>query len=486
MTISIYLLKSTMAMIILLGMYKSLLEKEKMHHFNRCYLILSLVFSLTVPLLPIGLDFSSSRAIGHSISPDALVEYQVLSESSNELAIGDIVLLLYMIGLTFFAIKYTRNVYLLLHQAHKNKRIPYQGTTLVMLDQGVSPFTFLQYIYVNRQAYTAGKIDDKLLAHELTHALERHSWDVLLVEMIKTVLWFNPIVGLYKSAIQLNHEFLADQAVVNQYDQVKNYQYLLLETIKNKKIYLASNINFQLTQKRLQMMTKQSSKGRKITLVFSIVPILIGMMLAFGSSVQAQADKTSLELNEKDQYFTNTIVHYRAKDGKTKISSYESLPEEIKAKIPLPPPPPPPMAPNSNKKAQQQNLKPLPKGTVIHLNENGRVNIKTKGNSLTPPPPPPPTGISIPPPPPPPPAPGSPKSDVPNPQSTVNDLVPPPPPPAPPTLEQIIQEGGTVYINGRKASMKDIKKLSSKKDLIQTIDVSKSNNQKVIRIVTKQ
>jgi beta-lactamase regulating signal transducer with metallopeptidase domain len=85
----------------------------------------------------------------------------------------------------------------------------------------------------------------------------KHSLDILLIETLKVLFWFNPIFIFYKKAIQLNHEFLADEKVVKSHNDVPFYQNLLISKANaNPTYYLASNLNYSVTKKRLIMMTK--------------------------------------------------------------------------------------------------------------------------------------------------------------------------------------------------------------------------------------
>jgi beta-lactamase regulating signal transducer with metallopeptidase domain len=86
--------------------------------------------------------------------------------------------------------------------------------------------------------------------HEFTHVKEKHSRDVIFIELLQTIFWFNPMLIFYKKAIQLNHEYLADEAVVRVYDNVPAYQLLLLDkTAYDCNAYLTSNFNYSVTKK---------------------------------------------------------------------------------------------------------------------------------------------------------------------------------------------------------------------------------------------
>ena len=110
---------------------------------------------------------------------------------------------------------------------------------------------------VNKDQYQNGRIDDTLIQHEITHCKQGHSFDILLVELMKVFYWINPFVWLIKRSVQLNHEFLADNKVLLNHN-VDNYQNLLINlVIKNDTGVLISNFNFSFTKQRLKMMTKQ-------------------------------------------------------------------------------------------------------------------------------------------------------------------------------------------------------------------------------------
>jgi len=128
---------------------------------------------------------------------------------------------------------------------------------LILVEEKILPHTFLNYIFINKNDYENRKIEGELFTHELTHVRQKHTLDVLFIEILKTIFWFNPLLIFYKKAIQLNHEFLADEKVVTSYKNVPFYQSLLLEKASwNSNFYLASNLNFLVTKKRLIMMTK--------------------------------------------------------------------------------------------------------------------------------------------------------------------------------------------------------------------------------------
>ena len=280
----LYLLKSALIMGILLLFYRFFLENEKMHQFNRGYLLLSVLLSLIIPFLPTGLIFNTTeiQPIVDTVSTNNIVFLEGGEELSGEKKFNPLIAVasIYFIVVFLFFLKFSNNLWEMIGHVRGSETRRYKNAKIVLMDKQVSPFTFMNYIFLNRGDYENNCVDQKLLDHELTHARQKHSWDILFIELVMLIFWFNPILRWYKTAIQLNHEFLADSSVIEQHKTVKSYQYLLLDTIEhNNKIYLASNINFHLTQKRLKMMTKTSSSLRKKILIFSTIPIVLGLLV---------------------------------------------------------------------------------------------------------------------------------------------------------------------------------------------------------------
>lgn len=96
--------------------------------------------------------------------------------------------------------------------------------------------------------YENQKNEQELFTHELTHVIQKHTFDVLILEILQIIFWINPVFILLKKAAQLNHEFLADERVINQHKNTIQYQHLYLNSAAWKNdYYLASNLNYSLT-----------------------------------------------------------------------------------------------------------------------------------------------------------------------------------------------------------------------------------------------
>jgi len=232
----LYLIKSGLCLAIVLGTYLLLFEDKKMHRFNRWFLLLGLFFSFTVPLIEtaFAIDLFSFAGPLESTSTTIEITDDVLHPAveaatieKNTLNRNQLFLITYLFISTLLFIRFCFNITVLLQKALHNKQVAFKGVKLVLLKEQILPHTFGKYIFINKSDYQNKKIEAALFTHELTHARQWHSFDIIVIEFLQVLIWCNPFLIPYKRAIQLNHEFLADEQVIKSHRRVRDYQNLL-------------------------------------------------------------------------------------------------------------------------------------------------------------------------------------------------------------------------------------------------------------------
>lgn len=346
-----FLIKSIICLFVFLGFYHLVLEREKMQRFNRFYLLTSIVISLVIPFV----TFEIIEIIPVTQNTELQI-IDTIPSSSNETIIQDkinyipiILWSLYILTSSILIMRFVRNIWKLISKAISNPKVKYKNANLILLDEKTLPHTFLNFIYVNFEDYNKRNIEDELYSHELVHVTQKHTLDILFVEFLKVIFWFNPLFIFYKKAIQLNHEFLADEEIVKTYNNVPFYQNLLLQKSSNvQTIYLASNLNYLVTKKRLIMMTKNTSKKIATIKKIAIIPILSGLIYFFCIEIVAQekdteqiikntfTDKTE-KLSDKekirDRYYSGVYVNLiDERNNRKEVTLYENLSLEDKRK----------------------------------------------------------------------------------------------------------------------------------------------------------
>lgn len=296
----VFLIKSTICLALLYFFYYLFLEKQKMHHFNRFFLLSILVLSIVIPIFSLNFE----RPI---ISP-----LNVLDEVSNSFKILDyifIILPIYLIITSILLVRFIRNLIFINNKIKQNINVINKDETLVLLKERVLPHTFFNFIFLNKEDYETKSIKDELFTHESTHVKQKHTIDILIIELFQIIFWFNPILVLLKKSIRLNHEFLADETVINIHQNTSQYQHILLGIANwNNVNGLTSNLNYSLTKRRFKMMVKKSSHFSKRLAKFSVLPLLIILVLIFSNSSynpEHNQNKLSSEHSFNEEHIDN-------------------------------------------------------------------------------------------------------------------------------------------------------------------------------------
>jgi len=302
-----FILKTAISLVIFYAFYQAFLAKESMFRFNRFFLIFALCFSLIVPFLPmpfgnhlkenlfseptVELTKPEKATIQTTVPSQPLdVEQKAIAVSTSDRAASSlnwnaIFLGIYFLGLLFFTSRFIYQMAQLMRLTRNNPTIKENDCTYVLLSHKTLPFTFLHFLFVEKESFLSQSIEKEILFHEMAHIRQKHSWDILLVEFLKVVFWFNPLYILLKQAIQLNHEFLADEAVNATFREKTAYQWLLLNKTSGRQVNLSmsSPFNVSSTKQRIMMMGKFTS-SLKTNLLKSISLVLVGCLTVFLSS----------------------------------------------------------------------------------------------------------------------------------------------------------------------------------------------------------
>ncbi len=339
-----FLITSIVCQIVLFAVYKLALENSKMHRFNRFYLLFALVFSLAMPFVTIPVETENVVPMARqALLVPMTIEPREIVASENPIDYFEISLwAIYSVGLLLFTVKFFRNLTQIVSQIHKNPTEKHDGVTYVLLEDETLPHTFLNYIFVNSNEFQKRSIEAELFTHELAHAHQKHSLDILLVEIAKTVFWFNPIFGLYKKAIKLNHEFLADQAVVSNHDSISYQELLLSKAHFTNQFALASSFNFSITKKRMIMMTKTISPIRKVAQTLGATLTFAVLFSFFGFEGIAQTlpppPPPPRDLTPAKSYYSQTTFHITKADGTKETKRFDELTNDQVWNLPPPPP----------------------------------------------------------------------------------------------------------------------------------------------------
>lgn len=308
-----YLVKFGLVSAILYTVYLLILEKESIYKFNRFYLLAIVALALVIPITIVKTEVItvpaqefievSSPALASTLEtePFYLPETVPTSVSKSYLTTEVILWLVYSFVSLVFLFRFSRNLLKIRQLRISGTIINHGGQHIVLRSDIHSSFSFLNTIFTNKERYMNGHIPAAIIAHELVHVRQKHSWDIIIIELIQAALWFNPVIFFIKRSIKLNHEFLADAHTLQGSTSLRTYQELLIKHSTrnlNNSPELSSPINYSLTKKRLQMMAKNTTQLKAATLsLCAIIAIILSFWFLGETRIIAQEEEIKVDLN---------------------------------------------------------------------------------------------------------------------------------------------------------------------------------------------
>jgi len=289
----LYIIKSAACLSIFFAFYKLVLENSSLHTSKRIYLIGALLVSFIIPFI----TFTSyvemepmTTAVFTSSSINSDIASEIVVEKTNYIPF--ILWTVYGLGILFFGFKFSRNLFHILSKIKNNPSIKRAAFYDVLTSEQTAPHTFFNRLFFNRKSYEAKEFPQEVFWHEEAHAKQKHSADLLLIELLQVVFWFNPLCYLFKGAIKLNHEFLADREVLHKTEDTAQYQHILLsfstpDHLRGQGlISFANSINYSSIKKRFTVMKTHTSKRAGLLKGLLILPLLAILIYGFSESKQ--------------------------------------------------------------------------------------------------------------------------------------------------------------------------------------------------------
>ncbi len=266
--------------------------------YNRAYLLLSMLVSLSIPVFApfLVLPEASVPALHWSHLTDDISYIIADSEQTTfdwKVLIIKILWAIYGIGVTVVLLKMIYGLSKIYTYYTRGQKENFNGYQIITTDAVHLPFSFFKSIYISKHVPLKDHIHT-ILEHEQIHIRQWHTLDVLIAEIVQAFFWFNPVMIFYKRALRQAHEFLADDIICRN-NSVSNYTNLLLSKSQSGlELALTNQFFHSQIKKRIQMMTTTKT-NRSATWKYALVlPILIGLIFFFScKESQVNQDTTT-------------------------------------------------------------------------------------------------------------------------------------------------------------------------------------------------
>lgn len=285
-----YTLQVLVFQVLFLAVYDVFLQKETFFKWNRIYLLITPFLSFLIP-------FIKFKSIQQTVPQEYVVKLptvflnpQVIIEQhiTNKTTINYLPYI-FISGVLLFAIIFLLKLFKIQKLISKNKVVKYHKYKLVMLTGKQAAFSFFNYIFIHEKLKDNKELD--IIQHEIIHCKQKHTLDLLLFELLKIVMWFNPFTYMYQNRITLLHEYISDAEVVKETSKKSYFNSILSETFNVENItFINQFFKHSLIKKRIIMITKEKSQKMKQLKYLLILPILAGMLL-YSSCTNEEKDE---------------------------------------------------------------------------------------------------------------------------------------------------------------------------------------------------
>lgn len=270
--------------------------------FNRVFLIVALGFSLMLPFVggfigrnvPQVTHYVESVLQGIMLDEIVITPEGVVINTASEIAetamvpdtavnnkapvsimgiLGIVWLIGVVIAALIFIFKLGRILFIIIRSPKKKM----QGFTAVFTGKEHGPYSFFNYAF-----FTDENVSPEIVRHEKSHIEHHHSADIIFVELMMILQWFNPFIYLYKRELQSLHEYMADHDVVATGVDKKNYMMLILQQCTAVDFSgMSNNFSLILTKKRIKMITQ--NKKAKGVIVKALLTLPVFALLIFAN-----------------------------------------------------------------------------------------------------------------------------------------------------------------------------------------------------------
>lgn len=285
-----YALESIACSGIMLLLYKILMEQRVDFRICRIYLHAALIISAIIPLLDIPVweaevvyIQSQTNLLPAEVAPVEMTTIEM--EAPRSIDLRPVVWGIYMLGVAISLILMLIQLRRISRLASRGEIIRPSNPRIIRAAENISSFSFFGTIYVGRDS-TDHDVES-IMIHECSHIRHNHSAERVAMELLCSLMWWNPFSWIARRHLMEVHEYEADADVLKSGYDVSIYIQTILKSLLGYSPDIANGLRDSLTQKRFKMMTRKTSSRYALLRTLAIVPMLAGLLCAFSFTAKA-------------------------------------------------------------------------------------------------------------------------------------------------------------------------------------------------------
>lgn len=280
--LSFYLLKSVSWLSAFAAIYALFLRNERYFILNRLFLLLGIVCALVLPWFT--WRYAVPVSAENPITTGELLNLQLAESTAGPdfNLVAFVLLSIYLLGSAVVIILHVRRTWPVLRLIHHSEPVRDGSVKLIYNTKYPDSFSFFSFVFVNPSIHEREKRE--IVNHEQEHIRQKHWIDLLLLEILCVVQWFNPLVWLYGRQLRQNQEYLADRFALKRSSNPAVYRATLLnQLLGGDVIPLSNSFNYSRNKKRFNMMTHIKQSPYRMLKLLLIIPVIGGIFYAFSA-----------------------------------------------------------------------------------------------------------------------------------------------------------------------------------------------------------
>lgn len=279
MDLLVYTFRVSLSLAAVFVAYKLFMSRETLHALNRFAILAAVAMSFVLPFA----KMPQLSALNEDLTvPEVFIELEgvvVHSGSQQNIGVWDVIATVLVVGSVFFFFRFLVSIISVLFKVFKSKSVNIgNGIKLIIGGKDFAPVSWMRYVFISADDY-AGNCDE-IIAHETAHIRYGHSFDLIFMDLVCAIQWFNPCVWLFRRELCAVHEFQADQKVVDLGFNAKLYQILLVKKAAGRRWnFVANSLNHSNLKNRITMMTRK--KSSKKVAIKALLPVAVSAVFAF-------------------------------------------------------------------------------------------------------------------------------------------------------------------------------------------------------------
>ena len=277
--------------------WRLLLQKDTFHRLNRAVLLGTAAAALVLPLCVITID--------KTIEVQPMESVPMPATTVPDAWWPPVLLALYFAGAAFVLVRLLLSMLRIRRLVRNSEQRPQaDGTVLCINDSVHAPFSWMKWIVLSREDLASPVI----LSHEKAHVALRHSQDLLFIDLVTVIQWFNPAIWLLRQDLRALHEYEADAQVLDGGADAREYQYLLVrKAVAGERFSVANSFSYSTLKGRITMMCKHPSRRAGVWKTLFILPLL-----ALTLTLSARTRYTYVGKKQDSSYLPFTAVYVHA------------------------------------------------------------------------------------------------------------------------------------------------------------------------------